>query len=193
MAVTNPSGPLRIELANALLACLCAAVQERPGVPEHCAFRVGIEPAADADLNADLCCEGLAYVMPGDSWPTEIFPNMDIVRQAESRCGPVAWVQEFRMGIMRCYPVASSDQGDMPTDAQWNAAAVQSMYDAESLERAVCCFRPTAYLLPQMDGLSIVANRMQQGAALGGCIERWITVQVELPGDCCPPLPTPIG
>jgi hypothetical protein len=166
--VTNPSQTLSIELANLMLGCLCAAVQERPNPPQHCAFRVGIEAAADADLVSDLCCEGLAYIIPGDSWPTQIFPNMDITRQAETRCGIAGWVQEFRMGIMRCYPVASDDQGDMPTDAQWNAAALQNLYDAESIRRAVCCFKPSAYLLPEMDGLGIVANRLQQGAALGG-------------------------
>jgi len=185
--MTDPSQGLSIQLAQAALACLCAAVQERPNPPANCCFRAGLSPAGDADIYTDLCCEGLAYVMPGDSWPTAIFPNMDITRQANAPCGIVSWVQEYRVGIMRCSPTGTDTE--MPTCEDWTAAAIQSLYDAESLRRAMCCFRPTAYLIPEMDGMSIVVNRLQQGDPLGGCIERWLTVQVQLPGDCCPPLP----
>lgn len=188
--MTNPSQSLRIVLGNLLLGCLCAAVQERPGAPEHCCYRIGIEAAGDADMFTDLCCQGLAYVMPGDAWPSDVFPNMDIVRQAQSQCDLPSWVQEFRLGIMRCAPAGTDTT--MPTCAEWNAAALQNMYDAESLERAVCCFRPQAWDLPMMDGMGIVVNRLQQGPVQGGCVERWLTVQVQLPAQCCPPLPIPI-
>jgi CO dehydrogenase/acetyl-CoA synthase beta subunit len=88
---------------------------------------------------------------------------------------------------MRCAPTGTDTT--MPSCAEWNAAALQNMYDAESLRRAVCCFRPIALAIPEMDGMGIVVNRMQQGPVAGGCVERWMTVQVELPGDCCPPPP----
>lgn len=188
--MTDPSQTLSIQLGQALLECLCAAVNERPNPPQHCCYRIGVEAAYDADLSTDLCCEGLAYVIPGDSWPSVVFPNMDITRQANAPCGIVSWVQEFKVGIIRCAPTGTDTQ--MPTCAEWNAAALQNLYDAESLRRAVCCFRPTAYAIPEMLGLSIVVNRMQQNPVLGGCVERWMTVQTELPGDCCPPLPVPI-
>jgi hypothetical protein len=189
MALT--AGALSIELANIMLNCLCAAVQEAPNPPANCCFRIGQEAAGDADTFTDLCCEGLAYVMPGDSWPSDIFPNMDITRQANAPCGIVSWVQEYRLGIMRCAPTGTDTT--MPTCSEWNAAAIQNLYDAESIRRAACCFKPTAWQLPEMDGFSIVVNRLQQGAVQGGCVERWTTIQVQLPGDCCSPLPTPVA
>lgn len=185
--MTNPSQALTIQLGDALLACLCAAVQERPNPPQNCCYRIGVEAAGDADTFTDLCCEGLAYVIPQDSWPAYVFPNMDIVRQASAPCGIVSWAQEYRVGIMRCAPTGTDTT--MPSCEEWNAAALQNMYDAESLRRAVCCFRPIALAIPEMDGMGIVVNRMQQGPVAGGCVERWMTVQVELPGDCCPPPP----
>lgn len=191
--MSTPNGTLTASLGTLLLQCLCSAVQEQPNPPQHCCMRAGTEPAQDADFYTDLCCEGMAYVMPGDTWPTYIFPDLDIVRQAEATCGVVSWAMEFRMGIMRCAPAGT--ETTMPTCADWTTLATQMIYDAESLRRAYCCFtanaRNTAQY-PLMDGMSISILRQQQGTVQGGCVERWTTVQIQIPTSCCSPLPVPV-
>jgi hypothetical protein len=184
--MTDPTQTLLQFLGDTMLACLCSAVSTAANPPQHCAYRVGIQVAADVDATADLCCEGLAYVMPGDMWPSFVFPDQDITRQANAPCTLISWAQEFKMGILRCVPTTSNmSTGDMPTDAQWNTAAVQTMIDNETIRRAFCCFKSTALADPRMIGLSIVAGRMQQGEVQGGCVERFIPIQVQVPGDCC--------
>ena len=184
--MTDPTQTLEQFLGDTMLSCLCAAAAAAANPPQHCAYRVGITLAMDADLIGDLCCEGLAYVMPGDQWPSFIFPDQDITRQANAPCGLISWAKEFKMGILRCVPVTSSMTVlNMPTDAQWNAAALQGFVDDETIRQAVCCFRSTALADPRMAGLSIVAGRMQQGEVQGGCVERFIPIQVQVPGGCC--------
>lgn len=183
-----PPDDLTVSVTNLLLDCLCTAVQERANPPAVCCLRVGTEAAMDADFISDLCCQGLAYVMPGDAFPSYQFPNQDITRQAEVNCGIVSWGIEFRAGIMRCVPVGD-DMGNMPTCDDWTTSAWQSLLDSTSLRRFACCAPPTLRSnLPALDGLSIIAGRIQQGMVQGGCVERFITMQVQIPGDCCPPL-----
>lgn len=182
-----PPNDLTVTIADMMLDCLCAAVAERANPPLHCRLRMGIDVVMDVDQISDLCCEGLAYVMPGDAFPSYQFPNQDITRQAEVNCGIISWGIEFRAGIMRCAP-SGGDNGEMPTDDEWTEAAWQSLLDSTSLRRFACCVPPTLRQLPDLDGLSIIAGRIQQGAIQGGCVERSITMQIQIPGDCCPPL-----
>lgn len=190
--MSTPNGTLTVGIANLLLGCLCAATREQPNPPEHCCLRSGTEVPADIDLNTDICCEGLAYVLPGDTWPSFIFPDQDITRQANVNCGIVSWAMEFRLGIIRCAPAGTDDI--MPSCADWTASATQMLYDAESLRRTVCCFEANYQTsFPDLVGMSVIFNRQQQGQVQGGCIERFTTVQVQISSSCCLPIPSPIN
>ena len=174
-------------LAEALLACLCEAVQEQANPPQNCCLRVGTEVAADMDVFRDLCCEGLAYVALGDQWVSvNSFPEQDIVRQANTQCGIGAWAVELKVGIMRCVPTGTNNE--MPTCTEWTAAAINNIADAKSLRRAACCF--IAYLreAPLLEGLSVVVNRQIQAPVQGGCTERSMSISVQIPNCDCPPL-----
>lgn len=182
-----PPNDLTVTIADKMLACMCAAVAERANPPAVCNLRMGVESVMDMDQISDLCCQGLAYVLPGDQFPSFQFPNQDITRQADVNCGIVSWGIEFRAGIMRCAP-SGGPNGEMPTNDDWTSAAWQSLLDATSLRRFACCVPPTLRQLPDLDGLSIIAGRIQQGPIQGGCVERYITMQIQISGDCCPPL-----
>lgn len=169
---------------EALYTCLCGAVQEHPTPPQHCCYRIGSEVAFDADLYTDLCCEGLAYVLLGDMWPSSnSFPEMDQVRQANSRCRIDAWAVELRMGIVRCAPAGT--ETTMPTCDNWAAAAATNRLDAWVLRRAACCFREAIPTIALLDGFSVVVGRQVQGSIQGGCAERYVTVQVQVPNCDC--------
>jgi hypothetical protein len=183
--VTEPT----ILLADQLLLCLSQAVTGSPNPPQDLCLRVGSQIAHDMSQWEDLCCRGLGYVSLGDTFPTSNFPEQDIIRQAQTPCAPVAWVQSFKLGIIRCVPV-TSDVGDAsfppPTCAQWTAAAYQNMYDSASLRRAVCCFRnwlraQTGFFLD----MSMVIERQVQVDPNGGCVERFVTLSVEFPNCDC--------
>lgn len=168
------------QLSTALLDCLCTAVEENPGTPQHCCFRVGTEPVHDVSLEQiDLCCEGLAYVLVGDVYPSsESFPDNDIVRQANQVCAPPAWAVGFRVGIVRCVPTTSDCDLN-------NEAFVQNLYDIQSINATVCCFRDYIRSSTLLAGMSIVIERQGQGSTSGGCTERYVNLVAQFPNlDC---------
>lgn len=169
-------------LSAALLQCLCNAVSGHPGAPGHCAYRVGTEPVHDINLDGiDLCCEGLAYVMLGDTYPSsDSFPDNDIVRQGDNPCVPPGWAINYRVGIVRC----ASDPGD---DTSQAAAFTQGLHDMLSLNETWCCFRDYVRSTPQFLGMSLVLERQVPGSTSGGCTERYFRMAVQIPNvDCCP-------
>lgn len=178
--------PVPILMAKAL-ECLAEAVQLNPGVPAHIAPRVGTEVVHDLGQINDYCCEGLAYTMLGDTYfSSDSFPEQDIVRQIQGNCAPPAWAQIITMGIVRCISAGQLD-GEPPTDADWTTAAVQNMYDSQSLRRAACCFRnwvngnpPDLYI-----GMNVVIQRQVQTNPNGGCVERNLTLAVQFPDVDC--------
>jgi len=176
-----------IQLAVAALSCLSQAVTGLPGAPANICFRVGLDVAHDLDMVNDLCCEGLAYVALGDTYPSSTsFPEQDIVRQANAVCPPVSWGQTFKFGIVRCVPVVMDDLGTMPSCADWNAAALQNWYDSIALRRAACCFR--AFFTNNIglfEGMSVVIERQTQGSPNGGCVERSLTITAQMPNCDC--------
>lgn len=175
------SEDLTLELAAALLACLCTAVSGQPDPPQHCCYRVGTEPVHDIGLDqVDLCCEGLAYVLMRDNYPSsQSFPENDIVRQAQAPCDPPAWAVGFRVGIVRCVPVESDC-------TLYNAAFAQNVADMYSINRAMCCFRDYINSTTAFLGMSLVVERQQQGSTSGGCTERYVNLVAQIPNlDCC--------
>lgn len=171
-------------LMERLLACLCEQAALQPNPPQHCCFRVGTEIAHDAGINADLCCEGIAYVALGDTYPSsDSFPEQDIVRQAQAHCAPPTWAQAFKVGIIRCVP--TGDQFDAPTCGEWNAAARQNIIDAQTLRRVACCMRN--YVVNNEGlflGMSLVIERQTQGNPQGGCVERSMSLTAQFPNIC---------
>jgi hypothetical protein len=183
MTQPDPRDPFLPIMAEALLSCLSHAVTGNPNPPENIGYRIGVEIAHDAGLDVDLCCEGIAYVSLGDSWPTANFPEQDIQRQSITPCAPPAWGTQFRVGIIRCAPTGDNNP---PTQAEWNAAFIQNLWDAQALRRAECCFRN--WVRSREDallGMSIVMGRQIQGTPLGGCVERYFTIDVQFPNCDC--------
>jgi hypothetical protein len=169
---------------NAALACLCEAVSTLPNPPANCCFRVGTEAIADAGVFEDQCCQGIAYVMLGDMYPaSDAFPIQDTTRQAASNCPPLTWALYLKMGIIRCVPVGDQD----PLHCNdWNAMAVQNVYDNFALARASCCLRNWVNTeSTNLVGMSVVIDRITQGGIQGGCIERSLPIAVQIPNFEC--------
>ena len=167
-----------------VLTCLCEAVNTAPHPPAECCLRQGSGgPLMDFSATVDKCCEGLAYVGVGDMWPvgTGGFPSQDIVRQADG-CSPTSWAVEVRVGILRCAPVGTDTEP--PTCAEYTAATVQAMYDAQSIRRAVCCAFSVLKSDPQMLGMGVVIGRLQSPGPQWGCSDQWLQLQFEVPAVC---------
>lgn len=171
-------------IALYLKNCLCTATEAQDNPPANCCYRLAGDVAFDASITQDLCCEGLAYVSFGDNWPSaDSFPETDIIRQARSQCAPPSWGVSFKIGIIRCSPVGTDVS--MPTCEDWTAAAMQAMADAKSLRTAACCFRDGYTTIdPQLDGMSVVIGRQTANTPQGGCVERSMTIDVQVPSVC---------
>lgn len=174
-------------MALALLNCLCTNVAQISTPPQHCRLSIGNEQAHDIGLTVDLCCEGLAYVALGETYPSvSSFPDQDIVRQVQGDCSPPSWGQQYQVGIVRCAPV-----GDLnpPTDTEWTAAALLNIEDAAALRRTACCFRAwmngSAATAAGLLGMSVVINRQTQSTPQGGCVERAMTIIAQFPNCDC--------
>jgi hypothetical protein len=172
-------------LMDELLSCLCENAASQPNPPQHCCFRVGLEVAHDAGILEDLCCEGLAYVTLGDTYPSSTsFPEQDIIRQADAKCAPPTWAQVFQVGIIRCVPTGTEFLP--PSCDEWNAASRQNVIDAQTLRRVACCMRNFIVTSSgQFDGMSLVIDRQVQGTPLGGCVERSMKLTAQFPNCEC--------
>jgi len=173
-----------LALSNALLSCLCNAVSGMPDPPQHCCYRVGTEPVHDVSLDPldhrDLCCEGLAYVLLRDNYPSsESFPDNDIVRQVQGSCAWPAWAVGFRMGIVGCVPDNSNCTPN-------NAAFLTNLYRMQAINTAVCCFREFIRTSDTFAGFNLVIERQTQGSTTGLCTERYVNLVAQIPNlDCC--------
>lgn len=174
-------GPL---MTNALL-CLCEAANAAPNPPAHCSFRIGTDAPHDVGLDADFCCEGLAYVSLGNVFPSsEFFPEEDINRQARSQCAPVSWGVRLRLSLVRCAPVGEGMT--VISNPAWEEAALQNIYDTRTLMKAGCCLR--SYVVASEGaflGMSSVIGQVFQGNPLGGCVERFIDMTIQMPNCDC--------
>ncbi len=191
-AVSGAPGPSALDLVptlfDALLNCLRTAVNSQAHPPANIGPRVGTEVVYDMGQFSDLCCEGLAYTMLGDTWmSSDSFPDQDVIRQIRGSCAPPTWAQDFKMGIVRCSPTGQPD-GEPPTNLEWLVASQQNLVDAHSLRLASCCFRDYVITTLQgtiYDGMSVVINRQVQANPQGGCVERYVTVTVQFPNLEC--------
>lgn len=180
-ARTSPIQHLDDMLA-AMLSCLCEAAATRPRPPQHCCYRIGEEVAHDADIYTDLCCEGLAYVSLGDVYPVvDSFPEQSIVTQANQVCSFPSWAVNIKAGIVRCVPTGTTNE--MPSCTDWNTAMIQHIFDTQSLASAACCFKQ-AWISDIEPGMSVVIGPNSTTVPQGGCVERFITMQVQT--SVCP-------
>jgi hypothetical protein len=174
--------PVYVVAAKAL-ECLQASFPVSGYAPGQFCFRVGTNVTYDIDQFQDLCCDGLGYVMLGETTVSSAsFPEQDIVRQANSVCAPAAWAQSLTVGIIRCIPTVMDDEGSMPTCADWTLAFYQNVADVLALREAACCLR--SWFVNQtglLEGMSIVMQPQSQGAPQGGCVERSMTVTFQMP------------
>lgn len=174
-------GPI---VAEALM-CLCDKAALKPNPPQHCSFRIGNEAVHDMGLNGDMCCEGLAYVSLGTIFPSsEGFPQEDSSYQAGAKCAPLTWGITMKLALVRCAPVG--DGMSMVPDAAWEAAMLQNIYDSATLMAAACCVR--SFVINSSGiwiGMSAIGGSVAQGNPLGGCVERSIEVQVQMPNCDC--------
>lgn len=175
-------GPL---MAN-LLMCLCEKAALNPNPPQHCTFRIGQQPPHDLGIDTDFCCEGMAYVTMGDVFPTaDQFPQQDVTRLANTNCIPVSWAVTLKAALVRCVPTGD-ENGVTIKDSAWEAAALQGIYDIQTLQRTSCCFRD--YVLhgnPLLIGMSAVFDRITTSEPEGGCVERALNFTVQIPDCSC--------
>lgn len=191
--MTSPVLPPLIEsdptyqVAAQALACLQATYPVSGYMPGEFCMRVGTTVTYDLDLFRDLCCDGLGYVLlGGTSANSTSFPEQDSVRQANSVCAPASWAQSMTVGILRCIPVVVDDEGSMPSCNDWTLAHYQNIADIIALRRTACCLR--AWYMNQtglLDGMSIVMGPQTQGSPQGGCVERSMTIEFQIPNCDC--------
>lgn len=150
-------------------------------------MRVGTNVTYDVDMFRDLCCEGLGYVLLGETIASSTsFPEQDIVRQANTACAPAGWAQMMTIGILRCIPVVTDDEGSMPSCYDWTLAHYQNVADIMALRRTACCLR--SWFIDQtglLEGMSIVLQPQTQGSPQGGCVERSMTIAFQIPNCDC--------
>lgn len=171
---------------NTMLQCLCEEAQRVPNPPKNCCFRAGESVVHDLGVHEDQCCEGIAYVSLTTINPTDNFPRPDVIRQVahagSATCAITSWAVQMKVGIVRCVPAGGEDPLQC---ADWNAIALQQVYDAKTLRRAGCCFRTEITTSDGlMNGMGVLIGEQTQTDPQGGCIERNMTVLVQIPSDC---------
>lgn len=171
------------------MLCLINAVTGNPNPPQNFCRRLDLQVAHDVDLWTDLCCEGLGYVSFGDVFPSwDSFPEPAVVSQANyGSCGIPAWGVQFRMGLIRCLPTGTDTT--MPTCTDWDEASRQQADDSQALRRASCCLRQAIVGNSETPGpfwgMSVVIGNQSQIQLQGGCVERSVTITVQMPNCDC--------
>lgn len=171
-----------LPLANALLTCLETTATANPDTPAQFCLRAGGLVIHDVDAQGSLdkvCCPGLGYVRIGRNYPSSIdFPAPD---PRSDKCLSLARVQELFVGIVRCVPGMANPQG--PTCEDWTAAAVHDANDIQAIWDAVCCWTGMdAFRAVKSRPFSIIDSSVVQE---GDCIERFMTVLVQIPKCRC--------
>lgn len=129
------SDPLVMPLAQELLDCLEQEINKVINPPTYVQLRPGTVVDHLISLAEDECCDGLAWVRPGQFYPSSDFPSQD---QEPLPKGTVGWAIQLEMGAVRCAPTPDADA--IPTGDQWSDVTQAVMDDAAAMRRAVCCF-----------------------------------------------------
>lgn len=128
-------------------ACLLTEVGKVANPPLNVHIRPGAGFTALFDEYRDECCQGIAWVRPGQmiptggDWPQQL---TSVQGPSASRGRPSQYAIQVELGVYRCIPIISSVSGardEIPIAAQWLAATQEAMDDAAALRRAICCLR----------------------------------------------------
>lgn len=171
---------LLLPLANELLTCLCEQLELNPDPPAQCCLRAGplVIHDVDAQTSVDkICCPGLAYVRIGTVYPSTDFPAPDL---RNDKCLSLARAVELTMGVVRCVPGMGRPQG--PSCDDWTLAALHDANDLDAMWKATCCFKDgTEFKKVRGRRWAVQTSIVEQQ---GDCIERSLTMIVEVP-RCC--------
>lgn len=174
------SDPLVMPFARELLECYEIEIAKVATPPQN----VGLRPGTVVDFllsrTRDECCEGLAWVRPGDFYPSSsTFPAQDEVPIGDP-AGARAWAVTLELGAVRCAPVKDGNQ--IPSNAEWDATTQAVMDDAAAMRRALCCF----IALQQNRKRRVLPGRWLPVSVQGGCVGGIIPVTVLGPACDCP-------
>lgn len=178
-------------IAEDLLQCFCDALLNQHGPvymvnggtrPGECCFRSGEIVSADASVNEDLCCSGLAWVRVADIFASSTdFPTPDTTLVV-SGCGVPAWGIVFELGVLRCAP--TGDTYSIPTCDQWTALQQALFLDQAAMREAMCCLieLQNSRNLQQTVAIGSWNPLPTSGGCAGGTWQ--VTVQV-INEECC--------
>lgn len=124
-------------LAERLLICLDAQVQDLEKPPKYVMLRSGNITNFLMSINKNECCAGLAWVRVAGIVPSsgQNWPAQDLAPQ---KCGTAQYAVELEMGVVRCAPVATAQS--IPSADTWNISAIDTLADFAAMDRAICCF-----------------------------------------------------
>lgn len=158
-----------IDVASALLGCLCDRLAETLGGP---VCRCCLEPGQSVPM--DVCCD----CGKGNGKASVRLAAVTPVAQARGRCtADDRWVATLEMQVHRCAAPLQAD-GQPPTCAQVTRDAAVAMDDAAAMRRAVIC-------CPALDGLEATPGVWTPLGPLGGCHGGLMLVTVAF-YECCP-------
>jgi len=185
------------EAAEALLLCVCAALDALPEqVPTlaGCPCRTGVVPGLPA---ADACDGGCGPLAPGD-WPGQLtvntvrlfttdansFPRETLTVRDRAGCAvPQVTAAELAVTVWRCTPLPS-DEGCPPPVDELTASAMQLHADMLAVQQAVlCCFAATT---EARRGRRYVMGGSTVLGPAGGCVGFTTRVLVDLGGTVGP-------
>ncbi|MFG2404282.1 hypothetical protein ACGFR8_08060 [Streptomyces brevispora] len=186
--------PLAIhDLAEAVLACVCVALDETAADVEGqpgCPCRTCVVPGTPAwDDCVDPCsgddgAGGQLTVNYARIYGTSRFPQEDLEVRGLRGCQPAATTAaEMVITLLRCAPTVN-ENGCPPTCEELSAAARVTHVDAATVYNALmCCLPKTA----GRRGRRFVMGQQKVIGPQGGCVGIEQRVIVALPG--CAPCP----
>lgn len=166
-----------IVLAQELLACLETQLGLGPApiAPAHVMLRAGEQVTPLLSTGDDECCRGLGWVrVQALSGVRELgaVDNVSCFRQER--------YLTLEMGVARCAPTPGP--GQLPTEDQWTAVALQLDADMGAMEAAICC------AFGDLDGSAaeeVAVGDYTPFGQDGNCIGGTMTVRIAL-SACCP-------
>lgn len=132
-------------------------------------YMMAAGPEATQDIGD--CCEGLLYVLCGESTP---------LVGSESIPGKIAWTQRFFAGVMRCMPTMDSN-GNPPSEAEESAAAVLVLTDQKMLMRGIM---EAAWSSPEFADGDLSDLTVTQTEPSGGCCGAVAVFTLVMIEDC---------
>ena len=176
--MTYIADPLVMPIAEEMLACYEAALQDTGTVPRYIGFRPGTVVDWLLSTLENECCDGLAWIRPVTFFPSSaVFPQQD---SAPVPKGTRAWAVTLELGAVRCSP--TPDETVLPQPDVWNAVVQQMMDDGAAMRRAICCYidmDPVRRFRTVLPGAWVPLN------VEGGCVGGALTVTIQGPACDC--------